>query len=601
MNPLAKPKMIVIRFSLILPLEYDRMEKDITTYQKALDDFKRARSKAALQRFWAGIRGKSLDLLPYDEISAKLQAFNKVDRGLQTVKLKDIVGSVGRNEDFDRNFSPLNDADIIRWAQVKTAMTSPTGTGVPPVSLYKVGDAYFVLDGNHRVSIAREMGVEEVEAYVTEMYTRVPVSASITAEELQLKATYVEFLGQTRLDQVFPGIDFSLNHPDNYPLLAEHIDVHRYYMGIEQEREIPYDEAARDWYEHVYQPVVEMIISSGLREEFKHLTITDLYLWVLDQQSILQEALGIPIRTSHAAEYMALQEGKTIKPPASQTEQHFEETVFSDPDRTVLYPPLVADDPEGCLFRDILVAIGDHDNYWTALDQAILINRCQTGHVRGLHVINPSDTLDDAAHHLMETRFEQRLAQSGMSGKLLIVSGDITNKVSEHSLLSDLLVFHLAFPPTGSILDRLSSGIGTILRGAKRPILIAKEQALPFERFLVVYDGSPKSKEALFVSAYFAGRYGTKLCLFTLNDGTADLEAEMSYAKTYLRKLNLDFEYVLRKGEDLVEATLAEAAANRVTTIVLGGYSGNSLFDRLFGSNIDNLLQKTVLPVLICQ
>ena len=120
MNPRAKPKMIVIRFSLILPLEYDRMEKDITTYQKALDDFKRARSKAALQRFWAGIRGKSLDLLPYDEISAKLQAFNKVDRGLQTVKLKDIVGSVGRNEDFDRNFSPLNDADIIRWAQVKT-------------------------------------------------------------------------------------------------------------------------------------------------------------------------------------------------------------------------------------------------------------------------------------------------------------------------------------------------------------------------------------------------------------------------------------------------------------------------------------------------
>jgi len=97
------------------------MEKDVTTYQKALDDFKKARSKAALQRFWAGIRGKSLDLLPYDEISAKLKAFNKVDRGLQSVRLKDIVGSVGRNEDFDRNFSPLNDADIIRWASVKTA------------------------------------------------------------------------------------------------------------------------------------------------------------------------------------------------------------------------------------------------------------------------------------------------------------------------------------------------------------------------------------------------------------------------------------------------------------------------------------------------
>jgi nucleotide-binding universal stress UspA family protein/ribosome modulation factor len=577
------------------------MEKDITTYHKALDDFKRARSKAALQRFWAGIRGKSLDLLPYDEISTKLKAFNKVDRGVQTVKIKDIVGSVGRNEDFDRNFLPLNDADIIRWAQVKTAMTSPTGAGVPPVSLYKVGDAYFVLDGNHRVSIASEMGLDEIEAYVTEIHTRVPISTSITAEELQLKATYIDFLEQTRLDQILPGIDFSLNHADNYPLLAEHIDVHRYYMGIEQGREIPYDEAALDWYEKVYQPVVEMINASGLREEFKRLTITDLYLWVLDQQSILQEALGIPIRTAHAAEYMALQEGKTIKPSSTQTEQHFEDTVFSDSAQAVFTPPYAPDDPEGCLFRDILVAIGDHDDYWSALEQAILINGCPTRHVRGLHVINPADTLDEQAHKEMDVRFERRLAEAGVSGKLLIVSGDITNKLSEHSLLSDLLVLRLVFPPTGGILDRLSSGIGTILRGAKRPVLIVKEQALPFERMLVVYDGSPKSKEALFVSAYFAGRYGANLYLCALDDGTPDLEAEISYAKTYLRKLNLDFEYVLREGEDLADKVLAEAAANRATTIVLGGYSGNSLFDRLFGSNIDDLLQKTSLPVLICQ
>ncbi len=76
--------------------------------------------------------------------------------------------------------------------------------------------------------------------------------------------------------------------------------------------------------------MVEMINTSGLREEFLNLTVTDLYLWVLDQQSILQEALGIPIRTAHAAEYMALHEGKTIKPPAAPSEQPFEDTVFTD-------------------------------------------------------------------------------------------------------------------------------------------------------------------------------------------------------------------------------------------------------------------------------
>lgn len=577
------------------------MEKDVTTYQKALDDFKKARSKAALQRFWAGIRGKSLDLLPYDEISAKLKAFNKVDRGLQSVRLKDIVGSVGRNEDFDRNFSPLNDADIIRWASVKTAMTSLNSTGLPPVSLYKIGDAYFVLDGNHRVSIAREMGLDMIEAYVTELYTRVPVSASITPEELQNKATYVEFLEQTRLDLIIPGIDFSLSRADTYPLLAEHIDVHRYYMGQEQAREIPYEEAALDWYEKVYQPVVEMINSSGLREEFPRLTVTDLYLWVLDQQSILQEALGIPIRTGHAAEYMALQEGKTIKASGSQTEQHFEDTVFSGREQAAPDLPLTAEDPEGCLFRDILVAIGDHDDYWSALEQAILINRCPSGHVRGLHVISPSDLLGEEEHRKMEMRFEERLAAVGMGGKLLIVSGDITGQISEHSLLSDLLVLHLAFPPSGNILDRLTSGIGTILRGARRPILIVKDQAQPLDRLLVVYNGSPKSREALFVSAYLAGRYGARLWLLTLDDGSPDLETEMSYAKTYLRKLNLDYEYILRKDGNLADAILEEAAANGATAILIGGYSGNSLFDRLFGSNIESLLQKTKLPVLICQ
>ena len=577
------------------------MEKDVTTYQKALDDFKKARSKAALQRFWAGIRGKSLDLLPYDEISAKLKAFNKVDRGLQSVRLKDIVGSVGRNEDFDRNFSPLNDADIIRWASVKTAMTSLNSTGLPPVSLYKIGEAYFVLDGNHRVSIAREMGLDMIEAYVTELYTRVPVSASITPEELQNKATYVEFLEQTRLDLIIPGIDFSLSRADTYPLLAEHIDVHRYYMGQEQAREIPYEEAALDWYEKVYQPVVEMINSSGLREEFPRLTVTDLYLWVLDQQSILQEALGIPIRTGYAAEYMALQEGKTIKASGSQTEQHFEDTVFSGREQAAPELPLTAEDPEGCLFRDILVAIGDHDDYWSALEQAILLNRCPSGHVRGLHVISPSDLLGEEEHRKMETRFEERLAAAGMGGKLLIVSGDITGQISEHSLLSDLLVLHLAFPPSGNILDRLTSGIGTILRGARRPILIVKDQAQPLDRLLVVYNGSPKSREALFVSAYLAGRYGARLWLLTLDDGSPDLETEMSYAKTYLRKLNLDYEYILRKDGNLADVILEEAAANGATAILIGGYSGNSLFDRLFGSNIESLLQKTKLPVLICQ
>ena len=145
--------------------------EDANTYRQALDDFRRARSKAAMQRFWAGIKGRSLDLLPYDEISTKLRAVSQTDRGVRQVPLKDIIGSVSRIQDFDRNFLPLRDDDMDRWAKVKTAMTSPLAQGVPPVSLYQIGDAYFVIDGNHRVSIAKEMGMETIEAYVTETQT----------------------------------------------------------------------------------------------------------------------------------------------------------------------------------------------------------------------------------------------------------------------------------------------------------------------------------------------------------------------------------------------------------------------------------------------
>ena len=94
------------------------MEKDITTYRRALDDFHRARSKAAMQRFWAGIQGKSLDLLPYNEISTKLKAVSQTDRGLQLVPLEKIIGSVDRADDFNKNFLPLKDSDLERWALV---------------------------------------------------------------------------------------------------------------------------------------------------------------------------------------------------------------------------------------------------------------------------------------------------------------------------------------------------------------------------------------------------------------------------------------------------------------------------------------------------
>ncbi|MGV8050728.1 MAG: hypothetical protein AB2L21_10385 [Anaerolineaceae bacterium] len=577
------------------------MENDIDTYRKALDDFRHARSKAALQRFWAGLQGKSMDLLPFDEISTKLHAVSQTDKGLQNVKLVDIIGSVGRHEDFDRNFLPLRDSDIHRWASVKAAMTSPVAAGVPPVSLYKMGDAYFVLDGNHRVSIAKAMGMEEIEAYVTEIKTKVPISSSITPAELVSKAAYVDFLDQTHLDQILPGVDFSLNLTQNYDLLKQHISVHRYYMGIEQGREINYQEAVLDWYDKVYAPVAEIIFSSGLKEEYQDLTVTDLYLWILDHQSMLSQELGMPIRTENAAAYMAVRDGKTAKAQTSRGEQHMEETVSSDKAAEFADGDDQQHPKVDCLFRDILVALGDNEESWGVIDQAIMIDHCSEGNIRGLHVVDPKDQRDESVHRAMQERFEKRLAETGHRGKLLIVEGDITTTIYEHSLLNDILVLKLTYPPTGGIIDRLSSGIAAILRKCLRPILVMKEKAIPVTSILLVYDGSPKSKEALYVAAYLAARFGIKLDVFTLDTGIPDIEAEASYAKTYLRKLNLNFTYTIKKGEDFTKEVLAMTNELHSSTIVLGGYGSNSLRDRFLGTAVDLLLEQSEIPILICQ
>ncbi|MCB0035249.1 MAG: hypothetical protein KDE51_14555, partial [Anaerolineales bacterium] len=140
----------------------------------AVSDFHRARWKASLEELAARFTGKTTTLLSYEEVRRRLRANSQVDRGLQDVRLDDIVGSVGRYNDFTRTFLPKNETDEQRWAQLK--VVNGHGQGLPPIELYKIGKAYFVLDGNHRVSIARELGTPTIQAYVTEVLSKVTIT-----------------------------------------------------------------------------------------------------------------------------------------------------------------------------------------------------------------------------------------------------------------------------------------------------------------------------------------------------------------------------------------------------------------------------------------
>ena len=568
--------------------------EDANTYRQALDDFRRARSKAAMQRFWAGIRGRSLDLLPYDEISTKLRAVSRTDRGIKQVPLKDIIGSVNRIQDFDRNFLPLRDDDIYRWAGVKTAMTSPLAKGVPPVSLYQIGDAYFVLDGNHRVSIAKEMGMETIEAYVTEIKTKVPISRTLTSDELVQKAAYVNFLEDTKIDQILPGVDFSLHLIENYPLLKEHINVHQYYMGIEKNRPVSFEEAVRHWYETLYSPVTAIIESSGLHHALRDLTVTDLYLWLLDQQNALQSDLGIELKPENVLDYAAGKEGIRSGSGWSTAEEQIMQVLLKGDEQH-------QNPYQDCLFQHVTVALSEDDPDWIALEQAILVDRCSNTAIRGVHVKSPGTQKLAGEMDVYRQRFDQRLSEAGLRGKFFLREGGPASALLEFSLLSDLLVLKLSHPPATSLMDRISHGIITILQQSRRPVLFVKEKPLAISSILLPFNGGQRSKEALYIAAYYAARYGCQLHLLLVMKGLDQDEVNRYYARTYLERLGVKAEYHQGSSESLTADVVSLAETLSVSTLILGGYENTTILDRVFRQTIDEILAQVPIPVMICQ
>lgn len=579
----------------LLPDSYIRVElsimhEDRQAYRKALDDFHRLRSKAALERFWAGIRGESLDLMPYDEVSSKLRAVSQTNIGIQQVPLENIVGSVNRTSDFDRNFRPLSDGDRSRWANVKAAMTSPYTTGVPPVSLYKIGEAYFVLDGNHRISIAKEMGLDSIEAYVTEVKTKVPLSSSFTLEELAEKAALADFLEDTHLDRILPGIDLSLKRIENYPLLAEHINVHQYYMGIDQNREVSFDDAALDWYDHVYSPVVKIIEDSGLRYEFPDFTITDLYLWVLDRQQDLREEYGTSFKTENVVDFVASMEGKQTKDSGTAADRELERRISGE-----------LEGHSDCLFRDILVGLSHSDVDLLAQKQAMMMNRCGDGSILGLHVKADSDLATPETEAELETTFYQQLNERQMKGRFIKVSGTVSKTLQEYGLLSDVTVVKLSYPPGGSVFDRLSSGIITLLQTSRRPIMFVKEVVMPVSRVLLIYDEGEKGREALYIAAYYAARYGCGLFIMMPEKDSKSSEDAFNFAVDYLAAVNLDFQVVPQSSNLLSESLESLILENSISTVMVGGYRSSGLIGRIFSSAVDRVLELSSVPVLVCQ
>ena len=254
----------------------------------AYEDFERAYQRSWWRKLIARLTGRSNELLPFDEVRDALPYRGQRDIGLQVVPLNKIVGSVGRYRDFDRAFLPIQRQTSERWVNIRKAHYRDVS--LPPVDLYKIGDVYFVKDGNHRVSVARDRNQTDIDAYVTEIDIPFRLTPDMDIDSVNQEKAYAQFRQDTRLDELRPDADLHLSNPAEYGRLREHIAAHHYYLGTERQSDVSYAEAVESWYDSVYRPLVDAIEAQGLRRQFPDMTAADLYLRVSEYQWLVREA-----------------------------------------------------------------------------------------------------------------------------------------------------------------------------------------------------------------------------------------------------------------------------------------------------------------------
>jgi nucleotide-binding universal stress UspA family protein len=553
-------------------------------YHLAVQDFQSAHLRAKLEGVLARLTGKSNELLSYEDIASKLKLHGRSDKGIHMIPVDAIIGSVGRYSDFTRTFLPRSAKDQERWASVKAAAANPVGEGLKPIEVYKVSEVYFVMDGNHRVSIARQEGVKTIEAHVIEIQTDVPLTPDVQPDELIIKAEYADFLRQTGLNKINEDLDLRLTIPGGYQKLLEEIAARCCQMEEETKEQCSLQDAAESWYREIYLLFAEAVRERGMMRWFPHRTITDLYVWMTEHRHELEQELGWMIRPEAAAEAVI----QSKNPRATS-----EETKIGSWRKARLLNRYSEH-----LFRDILVPIGKNDENWEALEQAIQIARREDAMILALHTVESRAELEDSKVATLRDRFLQLCEKENVRGGLATEIGEPTQKILERSALTDLIVMKISYPPSTGI-RALTSNIRNLIARASRPILAVQGKISNLEHALLAYDGSPKAREALFVAAYLAEQWKTELTVFTGMDDEKQSSAAQDFAQNYLEFNEVEAHFIDKQySPEALKATAEEIHADLV---LMGGYSGSILKEMTIGSSVNFMMRESDLPILICR
>ena len=430
---------------------------------------------------------------------------------------------------------------------------------------YNIGDLYLWISAYQIIS--RRDDVSRAEEFLTETLTAaLPDFPDEMLEAIIISIEYIDFLLHTQLKVLRPKADLSINIPGKYRNLEEHINVHRHFMGIEQQREIPYHEAVGHWYDRVYLPTLEEIAKQGILRAFPDLRATSLYLWVCEHRSKLEQQLGGSVDIATAAMDLVTHFGSKKSAPLFHRQQLNPETSRKETSRQPF--PFSQKKREEyalrrreSLFAEILVLVTARQSGKLALEQALETARREGARLTGLQVHSSEHQLHTDGTLKLRSYFEQRCHAAGVEGSFHIEAGDLQEKTTAYSRLCDLIVF-----PSDEGADAAPISLFREKEAFSRNMrLLCAEHPSPLRSALIPYDNTQSDNEALFTGAYLTSRWGIALTILTSGIDAAD----RAFVKEYLDIHGLEAEFLQQRGS--FQASLLKVAHEHGCDFIIAG------------------------------
>lgn len=598
---------IILNLGLFIIMSPSAESNPNHNYQNALNDFYSACLQAVVEEIGARITGTSSDLLQYDEVRRRFNGIEMPNRELREIPLDAIVGSVDRTQDFSRKLMPLNMRNKDRWVKVRSLTDNLSG--LPPIDVYQIGDVYFIIDGHHRASVARETGAKHIEAYVRKVVTRVAISLDDDLEDLIVKAEYADFLAKTRLDESRPNSNLLGTLPGQYEKWLQYIHGYRSLKNSQHKGDISLEQAAADWYDEVYLPVQQILQTRNILRWFSDRTEADLFTWIMDYRARSEEELGWVLNTRDVAENMTYNYARDIRYRLRRLWNKLSRWLMPEPLEPATTPPgfwrayrKQGEETRTRLFDTILVAVPGSEGSWNALEAALFIADNEKATINGLHILRAESKQDETHLEQIRARFDEHCQRTGIEARLAVETGQVARVIRERSFWADLVVIPLNFPPSPRLLKRLSSGIRNLIRRAPVPLLIVPQTAPTcIKSVLLAYGGGRLADEALYMAAYLCIRFTIDLYVVTSGQDARETDLLQERARTYLEGLGIRIVTYLEGQGDPGSVILNVAQACGCDMIVMGGYESHLFREMVKGSAVDIVLRGTKRMVMVCR